>query len=160
MKITFLTLSLVLGFNAFAQTHQLVKHNGVEHQVNFIKQENNLIHYSHPGSQEHHKISLHAVSSLKNLKSSDHKIVSSKVAVASKSDYNKVQVLEHQDQAVGLKKADTFKGLLNKTKGISSSEQFENTKRSVKYLAAAKGYPFVAINKKNNGTYEAVAYTY
>lgn len=160
MKVTFLTLSLILGFNVFAQTHQLVKHDGVEHQVNFIKQENNLIYYSDPGSQEQHKISSHAVASLKNLKSSENKTVSSKLTVTSKSDYKKVQVLQHQDHAVGLKKGVTFAGQLNKAKGISVSEQFENTKRSVKYKAAAQGYPFVAINKNNNGTYEAIAYTY
>jgi len=160
MKVTFLTLALVLGFNAFAQTHQLVKHDGVEHQVNFIKHENNVIHYSQPGSHEHHKISSHAVASLKNLKSAEHKTVSNKLAVSSKADYHKVQVLHHQDHAVGLKKVATFKGQLNRTKGISSAEQFEHTKRSIKYKAAAQGYPFVAINKKNNGTYEAIAYTY
>lgn len=160
MKITFLTLVLTLGFNSFAQTHQLVKHDGVEHQVNFIKEENNLIHYSQPGSQEHYKISSHAVASLKNLKSSDHKTVSDKIAVTSKSDYNKVIVLDHEDHTVGLKKADTFKGLMNKTKGISAFEQFEKTVRSIKHRAAEKGYPFVIIDKKNNETYEAVAYTY
>lgn len=160
MKITFLTLALALGFNVFAQTHQLVKHDGVEHQVNFIKQENDIIHYSQPGSQEQHKISLHAVASIKDLKSSDHKTVSSKVAVASKSDYNKVKVLKHEDHVAGLKKVATFTGQLNKAKGISTSEQFANTTRSVKYKAAEKGYPFVTIDKKNNGTYEAVAYTY
>ncbi|MEO8254036.1 MAG: hypothetical protein ABI554_06570 [Flavobacterium sp.] len=160
MKITFLTLLLALGFTSFAQTHQLVKHDGAEHHVNFIKHENNVIHYSHPGSQEQQKISSHAVASIKHLKSSDHKKITEKVAVTSKSQYQKVKVLQHEDHALGLRKATVFKGQLNKAKGISSSEQFANTTRSVKYRAAEKGYPFVAINKKSNGTYEAIAYTY
>ena len=43
MKISFLTLLLILGSISFAQTHQLVKHDGTAHVVNFIKNENNII---------------------------------------------------------------------------------------------------------------------
>lgn len=160
MKTSFLFLFLVFGFKVFSQTHQIVKHDGEVHHVNFIKQENNLIFYSYMGSFEEHKISSHAVATLKNLQSSEVRIISSKVTVASKSDYIKVKVLQREDHAIGLKKATVFKGQLNRAKGISSFDQLEYTVRNVKQKAAGKGVPFVAINKKSNGTYEAIGYIY
>jgi hypothetical protein len=160
MKITFLTLLLISFSNAFAQTHQLVKHDGTEYAVNFIKNENNVIYYSNPESYEQQKISSFAVASLKNLKTSDVKTVSTKVAVAKECDFDKVTVLNQEDQTVGLKEVVTYNGLLNKTKGISSSEQLDQTIKSIKYKAAANGYPFIKVNQKANGTYEAIAYNY
>ncbi len=161
MKITFLALVAFLGLNnKYAQTHELVKHDGVVQQVNFIKQENNIIYYSNPGSPEQKQISSYAVSSIKNITSSEQKTVSSKVTVSSKSDYKNVKVLENQNQAIGLKKAATFTGQMNKTKGMSPSNQFANTTQSIKHRVAAEGYSFVAIKKMSNGTYEAIAYTY
>lgn len=160
MKILFLSLSLFVGCTAFSQTHQLVQHDGSIQDVNFIKQEQSLVIYSHPESQEQKSISIHAVAAVKDLKSSEKQNISNKKEVNSKADYLNVIVLENKDQAVGLKVAEDFKGQLNKAKGISVWEQFENTKRAIKYRAAEKGYPFVMITKKSNGNYEATAYTY
>ncbi|MBU0942806.1 MAG: hypothetical protein KKD36_15395 [Bacteroidetes bacterium] len=160
MKILFLSLSLFLGCNAFSQTHQLVQHDGSIQEVNFIKQEQNLVIYSHPESQEQKSISVHAVAVVKDLKSSEKQNISTKNQINSKEDYLKVVILNDKDEAAGLKVAEEFKGQLNKTKGISVWEQLENTKRALKYRAAEKGYPFVAITKKSNGNYEATAYTY
>lgn len=160
MKISFLTLLLILGSISFAQTHQLVKHDGTAHVVNFIKNENNIIYYSNPESYEQQKISSFAVASLKNQKTSDIQTVSTKVAIAKECDFDKITVIKQQDQTFGLKQVATYKGLLNKTKGISSSEQFEQTIKSIKYKAAANGYPFITIIQKPDGTYEAIAYNY
>ncbi|MCF6129547.1 hypothetical protein L1S35_07670 [Flavobacterium sp. AS60] len=160
MKTTFLTLLVILGSNAFAQTHQLVKHDGSEHAVNFIKNENGILYYSNPESYEQQKVSAYAVASLKNLKTSDVQTVSAKVAIAAKCDFDKVTVLSRKDQTAGLNQVATYTGILNKTKGISSSEQFEQTIQSIKQKAAAKGYPFITVTKKTNGDYEAVAYNY
>ncbi len=160
MKATFFTLLLILTSNAFAQTHQLTKHDGTVSSVNFIKNENNVIYYSNPESYEQQKISSFAVASLKNLKTSDLQTISPKVAVAKECDFDKVTVLKQQGQTAGLKQVVTFTGLLNKTKGISSAEQLDQTIKSIKYKAAAKGYPFVSVNQKTDGTYEAIAYNY
>ena len=130
MKITLLALTLLLGFNTqIAQSHEIVKHDGEKQKINFIKQENNIIYYSNPGSPELKEISTYAVSTLKKDASSEQVTVSNKVTVASKSDYNKVKVLK-------------------------------NTIQSIKHRVASKGYSFVTINKLNNSTYEAIAYTY
>lgn len=160
MKVTFLALVLILGSNIFAQTHRLIKHDGTEYDVNFIKNENNIVYYSSPESYEQQKISSFAVASIKNQKTSDLQTVSKKVAIAKECDFDKVTVLNQQDQTVGLKQVATYTGLLNKTKGISSSEQLEQTVKSIKYKAAANGYPFVTVNQKADGTYEAIAYNY
>jgi 5S rRNA maturation endonuclease (ribonuclease M5) len=160
MKIIIISLSLFVGSYAFAQTHQLVQHDGIVQDVNFIKQEQNLLFYSNPESQEQKSISIHAVAAVKDLKSSEKQNISSRNQINSKDDYLKVVVLDDQDQAVGLKVAEEFKGQVNKAKGISVWEQFENTKRAIKYRAAEKGYPFVTIEKKANGKYVATAYTY
>lgn len=160
MKVTILALSLILGSNPFNQTHKLVKHDGTEHAVNFIKNENNIIYYSNPESYEQQKISSLAVASLKNQKTSDVQTVSTKVVIETKRDFDKVIVLKQQDHTKGLKQVATYTGILNKTKGISSSEQMEQTIKSIKYKAAANGYPFITVNPKSDGTYEAVAYNY
>lgn len=160
MKVTILTLLLSIGGSAFAQTHQLIKHDGTVSSVNFIKNENNVIYYSNPESFEQQKISSFAVASLKNQKTSEIQTVSTKVAIAKECDFDKVTLLKQQDQTTGLKQVATYSGLLNKTKGISSSEQLDETIKSIKYKAAAKGYPFVSVNQKADGTYEAFAYNY
>lgn len=160
MKTAFLTLLLILTSNAFAQTHQLIKHDGTVSSVNFIKNENNVIYYSNPESYEEQKISSFAVASLKNQKTSEIKTVSPKVAIAAKCDFDNVTLLKQQDETNGLKKVATYTGILNKTKGISSSEQLDQTIKSVKYKAATNGYPFITVNPKADGTYEAIAYSY
>ena len=161
MKITILALIAFLGLhNKYAQTHELVKHDGAVQQVNFIKQENNIIYYSNPGSQEQKQISFYAVSSIKNNSTSEYEMISTKINVDSKSDYRNVKVLKNESEATGLKKIETFTGQLNRTKGISTTEQFENTTQRIKHRVAAQGYSFVVINKFQNGTYKAIAYTY
>lgn len=160
MKIIILSLSLFIGCNAFAQTHQLVQHDGMVKDVNFIKQEQNLLFYSNPESQEQKSVSINAVALVKDLKSSEKQNISTKNQINSKDDYLKVIVLENQEQAAGLKVVEQFEGQLNKAKGISVWEQYDNTKRAVKYRAAEKGYPFVFIVKKSNGSYQATAYNY
>ena len=160
MKIIFLSLSIIIGINAFSQTHQLVQHDGIIQDVNFIKQEQNLIYYSNPESQEQKSISIYTVNAIKDLKSSEKRIITKKIELNSKADYFKVIVLEDQKLAAGLKVAEQWGGQLNKAKGVSVWEQYENTKRTVKYRAAEKGYPFVFIVKKGNGSYKATAYNY
>jgi hypothetical protein len=138
----------------------LLQHNGNTLDVNYIKQEDHLVYYSNCDSQEQLAISIHAVAEVKSLKSSKSQIITQKTEIKSKDDYAKVIVLEDEKQAVGLKKAELFKGQLNKAKGISVWEQYENTKRAVKYRTAEKGFPFVIITRGTNGSYEATAYDY
>ena len=66
MKNIIITLSFLFANLAIGQTHQITKHNGEQLDVNFIKQENDLIYYSLDGSRVEQKISKYAVSQLTN----------------------------------------------------------------------------------------------
>ncbi|WP_166921408.1 hypothetical protein [Flavobacterium poyangense] len=159
MKIVYFTVALLFANIAISQTHQITKHNGEQLNVNFIKNENDLIYYSLNGSTEEMKISKFAVSQVTNKQTSQTQKISDRVIVDSKSDYKLVQVLP-QEKTVGLKKAANFSGVSVKTKGEQPSAQQKQTAMLIKTKSALKGYPFVSIVEKGNGKYEAVAYVY
>ncbi|GIQ58863.1 hypothetical protein Flavo103_19990 [Flavobacterium collinsii] len=159
MKNIIITLSFLFANIAVGQSYQITKHNGEQLDVNFIKQENDLIYYSLNGSSEEHKISKYAVSQLTNKQTKESKKVSDKVVVDSKSDYKLVTVLP-QEKTVGLKQVANFSGVSTKTKGESPIANKNQTAMRVKSKLASNGYPFVSIVEKADGKYEAVAYAY
>jgi len=158
MKILFFTLSILFTNIAISQTHQISKHNGEQLDVNFIKHENDLLHYSLNGSFEEIKISKHAVSHVTNKQTKQTQKISDKIIVDSKSDYKLVQVLP-QEKTIGLKKAANFSGVSTKTKGEPPISLQNHTALRIKTQSASSGYPFVSIVEKD-GKYEAIAYVY
>ena len=159
MKVVIFTLSILFANIVISQTHQITKHNGEELDVNFIKHENDLLHYSLPGSFEEQKISKHAVSYLTDKQNNQSEKVTDKIIVDSKSDYNLVKVLQ-KHQTLGLKEATTFSGDSSKTKGESKIALQKHTANRIRIQSASNGYPFVSIVENDNGKYEAVAYVY
>jgi len=159
MKNVFFTLAILFANIAISQTHQISKHSGEELDVNFIKYENDLIHYSFNGSAEEHKITKYAVSKITNKQTNQTEKISDKVIVNSKSDYKMVTVLP-QKKTIGLKEAENFTGLSTNTKGGPPMANKNHTALRIKTKSASKGYPFVSIVEKRNGKYEAVAYNY
>lgn len=158
MKNVFFTLAILFANIAISQTHQISKHNGEELDVNFIKHENDLIHYSINGSDEEHKITKYAVSKITNKQTNQTKKISDRVVVDSKSDYKMVTVLP-QEKTIGLKQAANFSGISTKTKGEPPIANQNQTALRIKTQSASKGCPFVSI-VENDGKYEAVAYMY
>ena len=158
MKNVFFTLAILFANIAISQTHQISKHNGEELDVNFIKHENDLIHYSINGSDEEHKITKYAVSKITNKQTNQTKKISDRVVVDSKSDYKMVTVLS-QEKTIGLKQAANFSGISTKTKGEPPIANQNQTALRIKTQSASKGYPFVSI-VENDGKYEAIAYMY
>lgn len=158
MKNVFFTLAILFANIAISQTHQISKHNGEELDVNFIKHENDLIHYSLNGSFEEHKITKYAISKITNKQTNQMQKISDKVIVDSKSDYKMVTVLP-QEKTIGLKQAANFTGISTKTKGEPPMSNQNHTVMRIKTQSASKGYPFVSI-VENDGKYEAVAYVY
>ncbi len=158
MKNVFFTLAILFANIAISQTHQISKHNGEELDVNFIKHENDLIHYSLNGSFEERKISKYAVSKITNKQTNQTQKISDKVIVDSKSDYKLVTVLP-QEKTIGLKQAANFSGVSTKTKGEPPIANQNNTTLRIKTKSASSGYPFVSIVEKD-GKYEAMAYMY
>lgn len=159
MKNVFFTLAVLFANIAISQTHQITKHNGEELDVNFIKHENDLIHYSLNGSFEEHKITKFAVSKITNKQTNQTQKITDKVIVDSKSDHRMVTVLPH-DKTIGLKQAANFTGLSTKTKGEPPMANKNHTALRIKTKSASNGYPFVSIVEKADGKYEAVAYVY
>ena len=158
MKNVFFTLAILFANIAISQTHQISKHNGEELDVNFIKHENDLIHYSLNGSFEEHKITKYAISKITNKQTNQMQKISDKVIVDSKSDYKMVTVLP-QEKTIGLKQAANFTGISTKTKGEPPMSNQNHTVMRIKTQSASEGYPFVSI-VENDGKYEAVAYVY
>lgn len=158
MKNVFFTLAILFANIAISQTHQISKHNGEELDVNFIKHENDLIHYSLNGSFEEHTITKYAISKITNKQTNQTQKISDKVIVDSKSDYKMVTVLP-QEKTIGLKQAANFTGISTKTKGEPPMSNQNHTVMRIKTHSASKGYPFVSI-VENDGKYEAVAYVY
>jgi hypothetical protein len=64
MKISVLTVFILFTSSLIAQTHQMIKHNGVTVDINLIKIENNLVYYTFPQSLEEQSISKYAVAKL------------------------------------------------------------------------------------------------
>ena len=159
MKVIYFTLSFLFANIAISQTHQITKHNGEELDVNFIKHENDLLHYSLNGSYEEIKITKHAVSHVTNKKTNQTQKISNKIVVNSKSDYKLVKVLP-QEKTIGLKQVANFSGVSVKTKGEPPITQQKRTEMLIKTKSASNGYPFVSIIEKDNGKYEVVAYAY
>ncbi len=159
MKVIYFTLSFLFANIAISQTHQITKHNGEELDVNFIKHENDLLHYSLNGSHEEIKITKHAVSHVTNKITNQTQKISNKIIVNSKSDYKLVKVLP-QEKTIGLKQVANFSGVSVKTKGEPPIAQQKRTAMLIKTKSASNGYPFVSIIEKDNGKYEVVAYAY
>ena len=151
-------MGLFLSFSIFAQTHEIVKHNGQKIDVNFIKHENNLLYYSSKGSFEELKISKYAVAFLNNKETDKSELITSKITINSKNDICNVIFLS-SEHLIGLEKQTSFTVFHAVNKGGTSFFENENTNRKIKYKVADLGFPFVFVNKKN-GKYEAVAYNY
>ncbi|MDX6180959.1 hypothetical protein SGQ44_02245 [Flavobacterium sp. Fl-77] len=158
MKTILFTLSFLFANMAFSQTHQILKHNGEQLDVNFIKYENDMLHYSLDGSFEEIKISKYAVSQITNKQTNLTQKITDRIVVDSKSDYKLVQVLP-KEKTIGLKQVANFKGVSTKTKGEPPMANVKHTRNRVKTQSASNGYPFVTI-VENDGKYEAVAYAY
>ena len=158
MKTIIFTLSFLFANIAISQTHQITKHNGEQLDVNFIKHENDLLHYALDGSFEEIKISKHAVAHITDKQTNQTQKITDRIVVDSKSDYKLVQVLP-KEKTIGLKQVANFKGISTKTKGEPPLANIAHTTNRVKTKSASKGYPFVSIVEKD-GRYEAVAFVY
>lgn len=159
MKNIITVIAVLFTAQIFAQTHEIIKHNGEKLDVNFIKIDSNLVYYSLPNSLEQHKISLYAVAELNEKTKNNTMKISEKINLAEKPDYKKVIVLKESEIA-GLKKSEVLSSQLGIAKGETRWTLDELRKDSLKQKAASKGYQFIVITSNKNHASEAVAYTY
>ena len=159
MKNLLTAIAVLLSAQLFAQTHEIVKHNGEKLEVNFIKTEGNLVYFSLPNSAEEKKISRYAVAQLNEKSKNNSQIISKKIDLIDKSDYNKVIVLK-ESETIGLKKSTDLTGFLGKIKGETRWSIAEMGEKRLKQNAAKKGNQFIVITSNKTDNLKAVAYTY
>ena len=159
MKNVITVIAVFFTAQLFAQTHEIVKHNGEKIEVNFIKIENNLLYYSLAKNSEEHKISRYAVAQLNEKAKSNSTIVSEKINFTVKSDYKKVIVIK-ESEAVGLKKSEDLRGYPGVAKGETRWSLTQMGENQLKKNAAQKGYQFIVITANTRDKLKAVAYTY
>ena len=159
MKNLLTAIAVLLTAQLFAQTHEIIKHNGEKLDANFIKIETNLVYYTLPNSMEEHKISRYAVAQLNEKSKMDSRIISKKIDLTDKSDYNKVIVLK-ESETVGLKKSNDLTAFLGKIKGETRWSLAEMGEMRLKQNAAKKGNQFIVITSNKTDNLKAIAYTY
>jgi hypothetical protein len=159
MKNILIAIAVLLTTPLFAQTHEIIKHDGEKLDVNFIKIENNFVYYSLPSSTEEKKVSKYAVAQLSEKSKNNSQNVTEKIYLKEKSDYKKVIVLK-ESETVGLKKSDDLTSFLGKIKGQSKLTLLEMGEKRLKENAALKGNPFIVIVSNKTDDLKAIAYTY
>ena len=159
MKNLFIAIAVLFTAQLFAQTHEIIKHNGEKLGVNFIKVESNFVYYALPNSMEEYKMSRYAVAQLNEKYKNDSKIITEKIIFFEKPDYKKVIVLK-ESETIGLKKSENLIGYLGNVKGETRWSISEIGENRLKEKAASKGHQFIVITSNKVGNLKAVAYTY
>lgn len=159
MKNILAVIAVLFTAPLFAQTHEIIKHNGEKLEVNYIKMENNIVYYALPNSMEEHKISRFAVAKLNEKAKKNSKIVSEKITLAENHDYKKVIVLK-ESETIGLTKSENLKGYHSIAKGETRWSLAQIGEKQLKQNAAKKGYQFIVITSNKKDNLKAIAYTY
>lgn len=152
-------MAVLFTATIFAQTHEMIKHNGEKLEINFIKTENNLVYYSYPNSLEQHKISRYAVAKLIDKSKSNSKLVSEMINFTENPDPKKVIVLK-EHEAIGLKKSEDLTSYLANAKGETRWSPAELRENQLKQKAASKGKQFIVITSNGHDKLTATSYTY
>ena len=156
-----ITLTLLAGFLSLAifaqetavKNDQMVKHSGEKLDVKVIKVGETTIAYKYPGEDAEQVIGKFAVASITYGGSGRKEVVSEKIIVLGKDDWEKVQILTDKSQVLGLKAGEEVRG---KTSGAFSyntagSADKKATKK-IKEAAAENGAPFILMTSdKNDG---------
>ena len=159
MKISILTVFILFTSSLIAQTHQMLKHDGITIDINYIKTENNLVYFTLPQSMEEQSISKYAVAKLTEKLKTTPLIVSEKIELNGKSDYSKVIVLQ-KHETLGLKESGIITSFYSGTKGESRLSFSENGKKRLKQNAAQNRAPFIVILSNKPKDLKAAIYTY
>lgn len=159
MKKIIVASFVLFTAQVFAQTHEIIKHNGDKLEVNYIKIENNLVYYALPNSMEEHKISRYAVAKLNEKAKNISTIISEKILLGDNMDYKKVLIL-NESNTIGLKKSENLKGYHSIAKGETRWSLAEIGEKQLKQNAAKKGYQFIVITSNKKDNLKAIAYTY
>ncbi len=168
-RIMLSVFACLLTIFTFAQTNdKMLKHSGETVEVKIIKVAETTISYKYPGEDAEQTIGKFAVATITYGTSGRKEIVSEKLNVSSKDDWEKVEILTDASQVIGLKKGEEVKG---KTAGLISyntagSADKKATKR-IKEAAAEMGAPFILMTSDKSDGFgvkqsvkKGIAYSY
>lgn len=154
MKSLILTLMAgIFSLAVIAQNDVILKHTGDKVDVKVLKVGETTITYKYPGEDAEQVIGKFAVASITYGSSGRKEVISEKIVIASKDDWEKVEILTDKTQVLGLKEGETVRG---KTSGMLSyntagSADKKATKK-IKEAAAELGAPFILlVSDKNDG---------
>ena len=128
------------------------KHSGEKLEVKVLKVGETTVSYKYPGEDAEQTIGKLAVASI-TYGSGRKEVISEKVIVSGKSDWELVQILTDKSQVLGLKAGESVRG---KTSGMLSyntaGSADKKATRKIKEAAAEAGAPFVLMTSdKNDG---------
>jgi hypothetical protein len=173
-RLTFTLLAAFLCLGVFAQTEVTVKsdvmakHSGEKLDVKVLKVGETAISFKYPGEDAEQTIGKYAVASITYGTSGRKEVISEKIIISGKDDWEKVQILTDKNQVLGLKQGEEVRG---KTSGLLSyntagSADKKATKK-IKEAAAESGAPFVLMTSDKNDGFgvkqsvkNGVAYSY
>lgn len=148
-KMILFVAFFVLSFSLSAQD-KLVKHAGEDLDVKVIRLTESTVIFRHKGEDAEQVIGKAAVKEI--VYSSGRKeVVSDKVEIASKEDWEKVQIFTNSEMVVGLKKGEEIRGKTSGLMGVHTAASAD--KKAMKKLqeaAAEQGAPFVLITTNND----------
>ena len=152
-------LTVLFTVSVTAQTHELLKHNGEKLEINYIKTDQNLLHFSTSENSEEHTISKFAVASVRNKSNGAIQTISSKAAMEDKKAYKNVVFLK-ENETIGLQKGEAISCFVGVTKGMSHYDLMEMKKRRLTKKASKKGSPFIVITSESTDETKALLYNY
>ena len=158
----------ILSLAIFAQNDVMAKHSGEKIEVKVIKVGETTIAYKYPGEDAEQTIGKFAVATITYGTSGRKEVISEKIIISGKGDWEKVEILTDNSQVIGLKQGEAVRG---KTSGMLSyntagSADKKATKK-IKEAAAESGAPFVLMTSDKNDGFgikqsvkNGVAYSY
>lgn len=156
MKKITLFIALVFGsLIVFAQTpDKMKKHSGETLEVKIIKVNETTINYKFPNEDAEQTIGKYAVAEITYGSSGRKEVISPKIVINGKDDWESVQILTEPSEVLGLKKGVEIKG---KTSGlISYNTAGSADKKATKKLkeeAAEAGAPFILMTSDKSDGY-------
>lgn len=147
--ILFTTLSFAQG-----PKDKMLKHSGETLEVKIVKVGETTIIYKYPGEDAEQTIGKFAVNSI-TYGSGRKEIISEKIIIDGKGDWEKVEILTDKSQVIGLKKGEEIRG---KTSGLLSyhtaGSADRKATRKLRESAAELNAPFILMTSDKSDNYK------
>jgi len=143
MKKLLFILSMFITVAAFSQNDKIYLHNGKNIEGSVVRVAEFTVVFKYANEDAEQTVGKYAVEKIVYGKSGREEQVTEKVIVNSKSDWEKVVLLEDKSQVAGLTKIDEIKGktaFINYRTAAGSDKKAE---QKLKEEAASKGCAFI-----------------